>query len=600
MKQEEFFSEDILSGKLYNRTVVKKLLSYVMRYKVSGLLSVLMVIATTVLFLMGPYLFGYAIDHGVSKGDKSLIYKIALSLLAIQTLRLILIVVQSYNIQAIGQKVMLDMRMELFRHVQSLPVSFFDKNPVGRIVTRLTNDIGAIGELFSAGVIVVIGDICIIIGIFVAMFMLNVKLAFITLGVFPIIVIIAVLFGNRMKSSFREIRRKLARINSSMNENITGMKVIQLFNKEQIFYDKFNEINNDYLKEQVKYIRYFAVFQPMINMVSALAIGLVLWYGAIRHIHGFLTLGVLVAFLAYIHDLFEPIRDIVEKYNIFQGAMVSAERIFGLMKEPSEVDYIITNPAREVFKNDFKGEIRFENVWFAYNGDDYVLKDISFNIEPGQSVALVGVTGSGKTSIASVLMRLYEIQKGTIWFDNVDIQKIEKIGLRYVIGLVSQDIFLFAGTLRDNITLFRPSLDSQVLGEIEMLGLMPFIERIPGGLDAEIAERGANLSVGERQFISLSRIILYDPRVIILDEATSSMDPISEALIQDAIQKVIKERTTIIIAHRLSTILHCDKIIVLNKGMKVEEGTHEELLRYGGLYSKLYKVYMKEELIVHT
>ena len=600
MKQEEFFSEDILSGKLYNRTVVKKLLSYVMRYKVSGLLSVLMVIATTVLFLMGPYLFGYAIDHGITKGDKSLIYKIALSLLAIQTLRLILIVVQSYNIQAIGQKVMLDMRMELFRHVQSLPVSFFDKNPVGRIVTRLTNDIGAIGELFSAGVIVVIGDICIIIGIFVAMFMLNVQLAFITLGVFPIIVIIAVLFGNRMKNSFREIRRKLARINSSMNENITGMKVIQLFNKEQKFYDKFNEINNDYLKEQVKYIRYFAVFQPMINMVSALAIGLVLWYGAVRHMHGFLTLGVLVAFLAYTHDLFEPIRDIVEKYNIFQGAMVSAERIFGLMKEPSEVDYIISNPAREVFKNDFKGEIRFENVWFSYNGGDYVVKDISFHIEPGQSVALVGVTGSGKTSIASVLTRLYEIQKGTIWFDTYDIQKIEKVGLRYVIGLVSQDIFLFAGTLRDNITLFKPSPDSQVLGKIETIGLMPFIERIPGGLDAEIAERGANLSVGERQFISLSRIILYDPRVIILDEATSSMDPISEVLIQDAIQRVIKERTTIIIAHRLSTILHCDKIIVLNKGMKVEEGTHEELLRIGGLYSKLYRVYMKEELIVHA
>ncbi|HLG29861.1 MAG TPA: ATP-binding cassette domain-containing protein, partial [Candidatus Brocadiales bacterium] len=269
-------------------------------------------------------------------------------------------------------------------------------------------------------------------------------------------------------------------------------------------------------------------------------------------------------------------------------------------KEPSEVDYIIPNPAREVFKNDFEGEIRFENVWFAYNGNDYVLKDISFHIEPGQSVALVGVTGSGKTSIASVLTRLYEIQKGTIWFDTYDIQKIEKVGLRYVIGLVSQDIFLFAGTLRDNITLFKPSPDSQVLGKIETIGLMPFIERIPGGLDAEIAERGANLSVGERQFISLSRIILYDPRVIILDEATSSMDPISEVLIQDAIQRVIKERTTIIIAHRLSTILHCDKIIVLNKGMKVEEGTHEELLRYGGLYSKLYKVYMKEELIVHA
>ncbi|MBU6391918.1 MAG: ABC transporter ATP-binding protein, partial [Planctomycetes bacterium] len=323
MKREEFFSEDILSGKLYDRTVIRKLLLYVLRYKASGLLSIFMVLTTTVLFLMGPYLFGYAIDHGINKGDRVVIYKTALALLGIETLRLLLVVLQSYNIQAIGQKVMLDMRMELFNHVQSLPNSFFDKNPVGRIVTRLTNDIAAIGELFSAGVIVVIGDIFIIIGIFVVMFMLNLKLAIITLSVFPIIVIIAFKFGARMKNSFREIRRKLARINAYLNENITGMKVIQLFNRERKNYKKFDEINDDYLKEQIKYIRYFAVFQPAINMVSALAVGLVLWYGAIRNMHGFLTLGVLVAFLAYIHDLFEPIRDIVEKYNIFQGAMAS-------------------------------------------------------------------------------------------------------------------------------------------------------------------------------------------------------------------------------------------------------------------------------------
>ncbi|MCF6154517.1 MAG: ABC transporter ATP-binding protein [Candidatus Brocadia sp.] len=599
MDKEEFFTEDILAGKLYDRTVIKKLLSYVLRYKASGLLSVFMVLITTVLFLLGPYLFGYAIDHGINKGDKALIYRTALAILAIETLRLVLVVVQSYNIQAIGQKVMLDMRMELFHHIQSLPVSFFDKNPVGRIVTRLTNDIAAIGELFSAGVIVVIGDIFIIIGIFVAMFMLNLKLAVITLSVFPIIVIIALWFGSRMKNSFREIRRKLARINAYLNENITGMKVIQLFNREKKNYDKFDEINDDYLKEQVKYIRYFAVFQPAINMVSALAVGLVLWYGAVRYMHGFLTLGVLVAFLAYIHDLFDPIRDIVEKYNIFQGAMASSERVFGLMRGPSEVDYFISHPSKEVPKRDFKGEIEFQNVWFAYNGSDYVLKDISFHIETGQSVALVGVTGSGKTSIASVLTRLYEIQKGTILLDQIDIGKIEKVGLRYVIGLVSQDVFLFAGTLRDNITLFNPVSDSQVLGTIGELGLMPFIDRMPRGLDMEIAERGANLSVGERQFISLSRIIIYDPRVIILDEATSSMDPLSEVLIQNAIQKVTRGMTSIFIAHRLSTILHCDKIIVLNKGEKVEEGSHEELLRQGGLYSQLYKVYMKEALIGH-
>ncbi|MEK7805407.1 MAG: ABC transporter ATP-binding protein, partial [Planctomycetota bacterium] len=597
MEKEEYFSEDVLAGKLYDTTVIRKLLSYVLRYKASGLLSIFMVLITTVLFLLCPYLFGYAIDHGINKGDKQVIYKMALALLGIQTLRLLLVMAQSYNIQAIGQKVMLDMRMALFNHIQSLPLSFFDKNPVGRIVTRLTNDIAAIGELFSAGVIVVIGDIFIIVGIFAAMFILNVKLALITLSVFPIIVVIALWFGNRMKNSFREIRRKLARINTYLNENITGMKVIQLFNREKKNYDKFDEINDDYLKEQVKYIRYFAVFQPAINMVSALAIGLVLWYGAIRYMHGFLTLGVLVAFLAYVHDLFDPIRDIVEKYNIFQGAMASSERVFGLMKEQPEVDYIIPNPVKEVSVKDFKGTIKFENVWFAYNGSDYVLKDISFQIETGQSAALVGVTGSGKTSIASVLTRLYEIQKGTIWFDQIDIRKMEKIGLRHLIGLVSQDVFLFAGTLRDNITLFNPLSDVQVLETIESLGLMPFIDRMSGGLEMEIAERGANLSVGERQFISLSRIIIYDPRVLILDEATSSMDPISEVLIQDAIQKVTQGRTSIIIAHRLSTILHCDRIIVLNKGEKVEEGSHEELLRKGGLYSQLYKVYMKEELI---
>jgi ABC-type multidrug transport system, ATPase and permease components len=358
---------------------------------------------------------------------------------------------------------MLDVRMELFRHVQSLPVSFFDKNPVGRVVTRLTNDIAAIGELFSAGVIVVIGDVFIIIGIFVAMVMLNGKLALITLSVFPIIVIIALWFGKHMKNSFREIRRKLARINAYLNENITGMKVVQLFNREKKNYKKFDEINDDYLKEQVRYIRYFAVFQPAINMVSALAVGLVLWYGARRYMHGFLTLGVLVSFLAYIHDLFDPIRDIVEKYNIFQGAMASSERVFGLMQEPAEVDYVIPHPSREVSRKDFKGDIEFQNIWFAYNGNDYVLKDISFRIKPGQSVALVGVTGSGKTSIASILTRLYEIQKGTILLDQIDIRKIEKVGLRYVVGLVSQDVFLFAGTLRDNITLFNPIPTATVL-----------------------------------------------------------------------------------------------------------------------------------------
>ncbi|MBM4055451.1 MAG: ABC transporter ATP-binding protein [Planctomycetes bacterium] len=597
MQKANYFSDDGTPARGFDRVVIRKLSSYIVRYKALGILSLVIVVAATILFLMGPYLFGYAIDHGIGKGNLPLLYKMAIVLFGIKTARLLLIVIQSYNLQLIGQKVTMDMRMELFHHIQSLPVSFFDKNPVGRTVTRLTNDIASISELFSAGVITVIGDIFIIIGIVVAMFLLNVKLGLLSLVAFPIMILITCWFGTRMKHSFREIRRKLARINSYLNENITGMKVIQLFNRERKNYEIFGEINDDYLNDQTKYIRYFAIFQPSIHMVSGFTIAIILWYGGMRYLHGSLTLGVLVTFLAYIQNLFDPIRDIIEKYNIFQGAIASSERVFGLMEELQEPDYIISNPQKEISKRKFKGEIVFRNVWFAYNENDFVLKNISFQIKHGQSVALVGVTGSGKTSVANVLTRFYEIQKGTIFIDGIDITKIEKIGLRYLIGYVTQDVFLFAGTLRENITLFRHMKDTELLSIINSLGLMPFVNRMNDGLDTKISERGTNLSVGERQFISLSRIILYDPQVIILDEATSSMDTISEVLIQEAIHKITKGKTSILIAHRLSTILHCDKIIGLSKGEVIEEGTHEELLKKDGLYSQLYKLYMKEELM---
>lgn len=593
MQNKDYFSKDRTPTRGFNRVVIRKLLSCILRYKALGILSLFIVIAGTILFLMGPYLFGYAIDHGIVNGDISLLYKVAIALFGMKTVRLLLIVIQSYNLQMIGQKVTMDMRMELFRHIHSLPVSFFDKNPVGRIVTRLTNDIASISELFSVGVITVIGDLFIIAGIIVAMFLLDVRLGLLSLLAFPIMTILACWFGARMKNSFREIRRKLAQINSYLNENITGMKVIQLFNREGKNYEIFGEISDDYLKEQAKYITYFAIFQPSIHMVSGFTIAIILWYGGMRYLDGVLTLGVLVTFLTYVQNLFDPIRDIIEKYNIFQGAMASSERVFGLMEEQQEPDYSIANPYREIPKREFKGDILFRNVWFAYNDSDFVLKNISFQVKHGQSVALVGVTGSGKTSIANVLTRFYEIQKGAIFIDGIDIKKIEKIGLRYMIGYISQDVFLFSGTLRENITLFRHMEDSELLSIINSLGLMPFINRMQDGLDTKISERGANLSVGERQFISLSRIILYDPQIIILDEATSSMDPISEVFIQEAMHKITKGKTSILIAHRLSTILHCDKIIELNRGEIIEEGTHEELLKKDSLYRQLYKLSMK-------
>jgi ATP-binding cassette subfamily B protein len=592
---KKYISEDTVSRKLYDRVIVKRLLSYIMRYRLSALISILMVFTATLMFLLGPYIFGYAIDHGISKGDKGMIIKMALLLLGIETFRVLLTIAQSYNIQAIGQKVMMDIRMELFSHIQTLPVSYFDKTPVGRLVTRLTNDISAMGELFSAGIIVVIGDVFIICGVIITMFLLNAKLALITLSVFPVLVVIAIFFSKRIKVAYREIRRKLARINSYLNENITGMKVIQLFNREEKNYEKFDSVNKDYLNEQVRYIRYYALFQPALNIINALSIALILWYGALRYISHDLTLGILVAFLAYIQGLIDPIRDIVEKYNIFQGAMASSERVFGLMKEPAEKDYKKAGFEKTPEYQEVKGKVEFKDVWFAYNNGDHVLKDLSFKVEPGQSLALVGVTGSGKTSVVNILTRLYEIDRGKIMLDNRDIRDIDKTQLRQIVGMISQDIFLFSGTIRDNISLFNPNSDERILEIIDGLGLTSFINRMPKGLDTEVAERGANLSAGERQFISFARILAYNPDILILDEATSNIDPISEVLIQDAIKNITENRTSIIISHRLSTILNCDHILVLNKGEKVEEGTHKTLMSSQGLYSQLYKVYIKKE-----
>jgi ATP-binding cassette, subfamily B, multidrug efflux pump len=597
---KEYISKDTISGKLYDRAMARRLLSYIMRYRLSALISILMVFTATLMFLLGPYIFGYAIDHGIAKGDKGMIIKMTLLLFGIETFRVLLVVAQSYNIQAIGQKVMMDIRMELFSHIQTLPVSFFDKNPVGRLVTRLTNDISAMGELFSAGIIVVIGDVFIICGVIITMFLLNVKLALITLSVFPALVVIAILFSKRIKVAYREIRRKLARINSYLNENITGMKIIQLFNREKKNYEKFDSVNKDFLNEQVKYIRYYALFQPALNIINALSVALILWYGALRYISQDLTLGILVAFLAYIQGLIDPIRDIVEKYNIFQGAMASSERVFGLMKEPSEKDYRKIGFRTMPQSQEVKWEVEFKDVWFTYNkGDyviknDYVLKGLSFKVEPGQSLAIVGVTGSGKTSVVNILTRLYEIDRGEIMLGNRNIRDIDKTQLRQIIGMISQDIFLFSGTIRDNISLFNSTSDKRILEIIDELGLTSFINRMPKGMDTEVAERGANLSAGERQFISFARILVYNPDILILDEATSNIDPISEVLIQDAIKNITENRTSIIISHRLSTILNCDHILVLNKGEKVEEGTHKTLLSSHGLYSQLYKVYLKK------
>ncbi len=588
---KEYVTEDTLLGTLSDKAIVRRLLSYILRYRYSALLSLFMVFLSTIMFLLGPYLFGYAIDHGIIKGNKSMVIYTALLLLGVEMCRVFLLFAQSYTIQSIGQKVMMDIRMELFSHIQTLPIPFFDKNPVGRLVTRLTNDIAALGELFSAGIIVVVGDLFIVIGIIAAMFLLYAKLALVALSLLPLLVIVAIFFSKKIKESFREIRRKLARINSYLNENITGMKIVQLFNREEKNYQDFDSVNKDYLHEQIHYVRNYALFQPALNIINALAVALILWYGAHRYMSEELTLGILVAFLAYIQGIFEPIRDIVEKYTIFQGAMASGERVFGLMQESSESskEYDHAIPLSEL--KTIRGNIDFKHIWFSYNGSDYVLRNLSFRVAAGESLAIVGVTGSGKSSVVNVLTRLYEIDKGKILIDNRDIRTFGRVRLRQIIGMVSQEIFLFSGTIRDNITLFRSISDKMILELIDTLGLSDFIGKMPRGLDTEVTERGLNLSAGERQFISFARIIAYNPNILLFDEATSNIDPISDGLLQNAMKRITKNRTSIIISHRLSTILNCDRILVLNKGEKLEEGTHDTLVRSQGLYQKLYKLY---------
>lgn len=517
------------------------------------------------------------------------LHLLALLFVAILLLRLLVSFAQVYILQLSGQRIMKDMRMEIFEHLMRLPTKFFDKNPVGRLVTRATNDVAAINEMYASVLVYLFKDIFLVIGIFGIMLQMNWQLGLLILVLAPLIAYATWEFRKRARDAYRDFRRKLAKLNAYLQESLSGMRIIQIFAQESRSYKTFQAINQEEYDANMRQLKIFAVFQPIIHLMSALAVGLIIWYGGWGVMGGGLTLGALVAFLTYVEMLFAPIRDLAEKYNILQGAMASAERIFLLLDEQPE------DRGRGRVLPRVEGAIEFRDVWFAYEDEDWVLKGVSFRVAPGERVAIVGPTGSGKTTIIGLLARLYDIQKGQILLDGVEIRELDLQFLRSQMAVVWQDVFLFSGDMWGNIRLQSDKISRErAIEAARFVQASSFIEQLPNSYDAEVQERGATLSVGQRQLLAFARAVAFDPKILILDEATAHIDSQTESLIQESLEKILRGRTSITIAHRLSTIRESDKIIVLHKGAVVEQGTHEELLARRGLYYALYTLQFAE------
>ncbi|WP_027633863.1 ABC transporter ATP-binding protein [Clostridium hydrogeniformans] len=498
---------------------------------------------------------------------------------------------QMYILQFTGQKIIYNIRQKLFVHLESLNLSFFDKTPVGRLVTRITNDVQTLNEMYTGVLIYLIKDIFMLGGIVIAMFILNKNLALISISTLPIIFIVALLFKKYDRDAYRKVRSRLSRINSFLSENISGVKVVQIYNKEDKKFKEFDEINTSYKKASLEQTVIFAIFRPAIELLSSLTMALLIWFGGFRVLDSSIEFGVLFAFINYVTMFFQPIFDITEKYDILQSAMASSEKIFTILDNDSIIKNI--DDPKKVTR--LIGEIEFKNVWFAYNDEDWILKDVSFSIKPGEKVAFVGATGAGKTSIISLITRLYDIQKGEILIDGINIKHMKKEDLRRNIATVLQDVFLFTGDIKSNVRLNNTDIsDEKVIEACKYVNANQFIEKLPKKYNDPVNERGTTFSQGERQLIAFARSIAFNPPILVLDEATSNIDTETESLIQDALYKITEKRTTILVAHRLSTIKNSDKIIVLHKGKIREMGTHEELLAKQKLYYNLYKLQYSE------
>lgn len=580
-----------------DRRLLGRIIGYLMPYKHWVILAFCLVLLVSFLGPLRPWLIQLAIDNHIVPGELDGLVVLMTALIGVLALEGALSYVNAYFTQWIGQQAIYDVRVRVFRHVQQQSLSFFDRTPIGRLITRTTSDVEALADVLSAGVVVIMGDMFKLLFIAAFMFSLNWVLALVTLCVMPFMLLVTLWFKRNVRGQYRETRKQVARLNSFMQEHVTGMQIVQLFGREKVEMNRFEKINDQHQIAQLKTVFFHSLFWPAVDIIASTAIGFVLWTGGVSALSGAITVGILIAFVQYCRQFFEPIRNLSEQFNTLQGAMAGAERIFDILDN----DQSLPQVEKQIPQDRLEGEIVFDNVWFAYkNHDDgtpdWVLRGVSFKISRGQDVAIVGATGSGKTTIISLLMRFYDIQKGRILLDGQDIRTFRLRYLRWRIGLVQQDVFLFSGSVARNIALDSPGITfDNVKQAAEAVGADKFIEQLPNGYDNDVRERGSSLSQGQRQLLSFARVLAHDPNILVLDEATSSIDTETEQMIQRALERTLQGRTSLVVAHRLSTIRYADSILVLHKGLLREQGTHDELVAAGGLYQTLYELQYREQ-----
>ncbi|MDE2826131.1 MAG: ABC transporter ATP-binding protein [Bacteroidota bacterium] len=580
-----------------DRRLLGRIIGYLMPYKHWVILAFCLVLLVSFLGPLRPWLIQLAIDNHIVPGELDGLVILMIALIGVLALEGALSYVNAYFTQWIGQQAIYDVRVRVFRHVQRQSLSFFDRTPIGRLITRTTSDVEALADVLSAGVVVIMGDMFKLLFIAAFMFSLNWVLALVTLCVMPFMLLVTLWFKRNVRGQYRETRKQVARLNSFMQEHVTGMQIVQLFGREKVEMDRFEKINDQHQIAQLKTVFFHSLFWPAVDIIASTAIGFVLWTGGVSALSGAITVGILIAFVQYCRQFFEPIRNLSEQFNTLQGAMAGAERIFDILDN----DQSLPQVEKQIPQERLEGEIVFDNVWFAYkNHDDgtpdWVLRGVSFKIRRGQDVAIVGATGSGKTTIISLLMRFYDIQKGRILLDGQDIRTFRLRYLRWRIGLVQQDVFLFSGSIARNIALDSPGITlDNVKQAAEAVGADKFIGQLPDGYDQDVRERGSSLSQGQRQLLSFARVLAHDPNILVLDEATSSIDTETEQMIQRALERTLQGRTSLVVAHRLSTIRYADSILVLHKGLLREQGTHDELVAAGGLYQTLYELQYREQ-----
>lgn len=577
------------AGNAFDWEVLRKVFRFVTPYRRVFYLVIFLTVTSAVLATLRPFLIQEMVDKEILQYDWQGVNRMFMWLLVLLVAHTVVSYFHTYFAGWLGQYVVRDIRVKLYEHILKLRLKFYDRTPIGTLVTRNVSDVETLSDVFSEGLAAMIGDVLQLIFILMYMFWIDWKLTLVSLCMFPLLIISTYIFKEKIKSSFQEVRGAVARLNAFVQEHITGMMVVQIFNNEARELKKFKAINDDHTRANIKSVLYYSVYFPVAEVIGAAGTGLLVWYGAKGVIQDTVTLGSLIAFIMYIAMFFRPIRQIADRFNTLQLGVVSSERIMKLLESQEMITDSGTYKPKSI-----AGDVKFENVWFAYNDEDWVLRGISFEVKAGQTVALVGATGAGKTSVINLLSRFYEINKGTIQVDGRVIQDYDLDLLRRQIGVVLQDVFLFSGTIADNISLGNKEItEEQMWHAARLVGADRFIERLPGGLQYNVMERGATLSVGQRQLISFVRAMVYNPRIIILDEATSSVDSETEELIQFAIAQLMQGRTSIVIAHRLSTIQNADNIIVLDRGEIKESGKHDELLQSGGYYAQLHEMQYK-------